>query len=571
MGAGNLDLVNKLQEAGAGGSALHMELRGGKEDFARDLLLSQEEQNETGDTLLHLAANLGHHDIPPWLLNSPDAMDALNNKGHTPLHLAAKQGSVSVINVLLKKRASMNILTYEGYAPLHLAAKHGRVAATKALLMAGAHIDLYGGEKKMSALSLAASKGHIDVMAALIQHNKANLDAQDIDGCTALHRAAARNQAGAVEALIAAGANIGVENERGQDALSVAFFCTVRSRVWFDQRSWFDERSSSRSRQIACMITTLLKHGADTAWREYPLFHAAVCAGNLPMVEALFAAGADVHIVFGDGIRHTVVHKAASDHPLILNMMIQRGANIKLEDLIGLTPLHYAALTDNVPSIELLIDAGATIDAENDQGQTPLHLASMFGRCTAMHAFLRCGANIHAVTKLGLMPLHVAVNSDTEVLIDRAKTVNMLLRWGADETRTIEGLTTAVIWEDTVMDENVNVSNGDVISVRRLLATAAQDKAWRRRGWLVLCRSRPVSVQLKAGSDEAIVEGKARHVRTSPDSTDAGSGLPRRARRAAVSTTISQRRRRTGGLSTLVATVVSLHEDGLFRIILEFL
>ncbi|CAN0278481.1 unnamed protein product, partial [Ectocarpus sp. 4 AP-2014] len=61
-GAGSLDLVTKLQGAGAGGSALHLALRAGQDALARELLklgAPTKEKDTNGKTPLYLAAASG--------------------------------------------------------------------------------------------------------------------------------------------------------------------------------------------------------------------------------------------------------------------------------------------------------------------------------------------------------------------------------------------------------------------------------------------------------------------------------------------------------------------------------
>ncbi|CAM9657926.1 unnamed protein product, partial [Hapterophycus canaliculatus] len=104
-------------------------------------------------------------------------------------------------------------------------------------------------------------------------------------------------------------------------------------------------------------------------------------------------------------------------------------------------------------------------------------------------ALLRRGAKIDARESAGEHPLHVA----SQYLAD--KVVDLLLRWGADETKTngdgnvpAEVIGTYAAEEDTPLSEE---ERGEVEErLRRLLVGAPSDRAWRRRGWVVLCRNR---------------------------------------------------------------------------------
>lgn len=71
--------------------------------------------------------------------------------------------------------------------------------------------------------------------------------------------------------------------------------------------------------------------------------------------------------------------------------------------------------------------------------------------------------------------------------------VDLLLRWGADET--IVDRTGETAFDILGMVEEVNGLAGDAERVRELLANAPINRAWRRRGYLVLCRSHPDRVE----------------------------------------------------------------------------
>ncbi|CAN0374400.1 unnamed protein product, partial [Ectocarpus sp. 12 AP-2014] len=66
------------------------------------------------------------------------------------------------------------------------------------------------------------------------------------------------------------------------------------------------------------------------------------------------------------------------------------------------------------------------------------------------------------------------------------------------------------------------VSSANTESVPQLFERAPRDKAWRRRGWLVLCRAFPHRVQLKS-ERERTCGASVRRVRARRVGTDACS------------------------------------------------
>eukprot|EP00039_Didymoeca_costata_P002869 m.63291 g.63291 ORF g.63291 m.63291 type:complete len:992 (+) comp11573_c0_seq1:115-3090(+) len=74
---------------------------------------------------------------------------------------------------------------------------------------------------------------------------------------------------------------------------------------------------------------------------------------------------------------------------------------VTAKDLIGLTPLHIAALEGSVKTCSLLIKAKADVNAQEAQGQTPLHYAATFGSIEIIDILISNGANRQLPDKYG--------------------------------------------------------------------------------------------------------------------------------------------------------------------------
>ncbi len=98
---------------------------------------------------------------------------------------------------------------------------------------------------------------------------------------------------------------------------------------------------------------------------------------------------------------------------------------------VGTTPLMQAALGGNVDVVELLINRGADLDAIGPNGMTPLHWACMGGSAKMVKILLIWGAN-HREDNQGLTPLHLATTFYPEK--NGAKIIQILLASGADLT-----------------------------------------------------------------------------------------------------------------------------------------
>jgi ankyrin repeat protein len=78
-------------------------------------------------------------------------------------------------------------------------------------------------------------------------------------------------------------------------------------------------------------------------------------------------------------------------------------------DRAGRTPLHYAALEDEINHVKELLRSGSDPDAGDHQGFTPLHFAAQQGALEAARALLDAGATVDSVNQYGNTPLGLAV------------------------------------------------------------------------------------------------------------------------------------------------------------------
>ncbi|CAB1102221.1 unnamed protein product [Ectocarpus sp. CCAP 1310/34] len=349
-GAGNLDLVTKLQGAGAGGSALHLALRAGQDALARELLR----------------------------LGAPTKAMAKN--GDTPRHLAAASGLGDVLSLLLRDGAEVDVLDSRGRTSIHLSAESGSLSAVQALLAAGGDPSLrYGKDEALSALGLAASSGgYVEVMQALIRHG-VDVNAHDSNGCTALHSAAMGDKVGAIDTLIEAGANINVQRGKYDDARSTPPL-HMASEKGYERYSAL--RLATCSGHIAT-VKSLLAAGANVDLRPAALcksaFDSACLGGHADVVTTLIQHGAKVDAT--DSCGRTALFDVSRENTVtVIDKVVAAGASVNvIVDHYGKTLLHHACLDDCpglvVDAIDALVSAGAIIDAQENHMSTPLVIA----------------------------------------------------------------------------------------------------------------------------------------------------------------------------------------------------
>jgi uncharacterized protein len=87
---------------------------------------------------------------------------------------------------------------------------------------------------------------------------------------------------------------------------------------------------------------------------------------------------------------------------------------VRARDSSGYTPLHWASIDGNREVVELLIDRGAEVNGRTPYGLTPLHLASRAGKLDTVKLLISRGAEVNALTKDGVSPLREAISSGHE-------------------------------------------------------------------------------------------------------------------------------------------------------------
>jgi len=268
---------------------------------------------------------------------------------------------------------------------------------------------------------------------------KADVNAPQADGATALHWAVYRDDLATVDLLLKAGANPKAANQYGATPLSLA-------------------AESGKS----AIVQRLVEAGADPnerlANKETVLMMAAR-TGDVATMQLLLDRGADVNAK--EALRGTtaLMWAASQKHPAAVKLLVDRGADVGAvsDPAWQDRPVRYGKATDPRPSQgrnqDLVVSqvGPRSIRAKEGGGLTALVFAVRENDLESAKVLLAGGADVNQVTRYGWSPLLVATQNRNYQL------ASYLLDHGANPNLTNKGA-----WSPLYLAvDNRNIEGGD--------------------------------------------------------------------------------------------------------------
>ena len=286
----------------------------------------------------------------------------------SPLFSAAVMGWTAAIDLLLDHGASIDCVDDQNATPLFRAADFGQVDVVRQLIQRGINVNAKDVLDR-GVLHAAAVNQSWPVLRVLLQdaHN-IDLDAQGVDGETALHDACLSADATGASMLVAAGARCDIPNRCGRTAVDLASLHKLKDTI--------KVLETARGYQNAKGATT---------WRAKTLAEAVVSDPYnvlVKRVQQLVAAGPEKH-------RNVNADKSSTgrDTPSLFSEL-----NNAPSAFSG-TPLHIACENSRDDVARLLLDAGAAVDLTNHFSRTPLFLAIHVNSLPCVKVLLAYGAD----------------------------------------------------------------------------------------------------------------------------------------------------------------------------------
>eukprot|EP01119_Soliformovum_irregulare_P017229 TRINITY_DN5080_c0_g1_i1.p1 TRINITY_DN5080_c0_g1~~TRINITY_DN5080_c0_g1_i1.p1 ORF type:complete len:956 (-),score=247.96 TRINITY_DN5080_c0_g1_i1:60-2927(-) len=153
----------------------------------------------------------------------------------------------------------------------------------------------------------------------------------------------------------------------------------------------------------------------------------AVEVKEIAFVRYFLEQKAELNILNDTGETSPLHYGAEHYNNLIMDALIEAGANPNLPNKRGQTPLYRAAEVGNWEAIVLLIERGALVNVQDETETTALHVAAINGHVSATKALLDREASIDVCDKGLRTPLHYAViegkKAVAEVLVARGSNI----------------------------------------------------------------------------------------------------------------------------------------------------
>ena len=216
-----------------------------------------------------------------------------------------------------------------------------------------------------------------------------------------------------LSATVAFGADLRlIEAVKKSDARTVRSLITQRIDVNLTEVDGSTALHWAAQRENLEIVEALLAAGAKAIsanrYNVTPLSLASM-NGNGAIIERLLKAGADANSASGEG-QTPLMTAALNGRVDAVKVLLAHGARInESEPIRGQTALMWAASEGNTGAVKLLLESGADIKAKSKTSFTAFLFAVRNGHMEAAKALLDHGANVNDVAPDGTSALNIAV------------------------------------------------------------------------------------------------------------------------------------------------------------------
>ena len=197
---------------------------------------------------------------------------------------------------------------------------------------------------------------------------------------------------------------------------------------------------------------------------EYLLIKAVKYSDHPEVLEVLIDAGAYVNIVDEQGRTPLMIAVNNRRNIEMIKVLLKKGARVNTWDKEKVTPLMYAVINNDNRIIELLIKHGAYLNIEGAKNKTLAYAVKNNGEVDSIETLLDYGAKVNEEDKYGQIPLEYAVDNKNIEMI------TLLIKYGANVNFRTENNRTIFMKALNLIEEistiEMFIENGTEINAR---------------------------------------------------------------------------------------------------------
>ncbi|WOL19337.1 ankyrin repeat-containing protein [Canna indica] len=321
------------------------------------------------NTVLHIAASLGHTQLATEVCQRERCLlEAENSRADTPLHCAARAGHSRMVSLILllaeeSKIGAYKLLTKKnrlGDTVLHEAVRNGHEKVAEVLMTVAPKLSSIVNEAGISPLYLAVMSRSIPLVETLIRYDHASYAGPN--GHTALHAA--------------------VLSSTQNTFMLLEWKPNIAEEVDASQSTPLHFAASGDDTEILQMLlnaSTSEVYSKDS--EGFSPIHVAARVGNIETIKLLLRTCPDSAELLDNRGRNFVHVAAEKKKASVVKYVLKQKELfqelINQQDFEGNTPLHLAVASANSMIVLVLSkDKRIQTNIMNKEGKTPLELAN---------------------------------------------------------------------------------------------------------------------------------------------------------------------------------------------------
>lgn len=419
-------------------------------------------------------------DIIKYLLTiEGNGINKLTHDGRTYVFWAAYTNRLDLVKYLVNKGAKTDIIDSHGYSLLNFAATTGQtnVALYDYIISKGANPKTEKNLNGANALLLAIPSLKDFTLVDYFVSKGLSLNDTDNNGNGAINYAAKKGNQKMIDQLIAKGLPYKNKNKNGGNAMIMA---TQGGRRGYNSLDFFKYlegkgvKPNVTTNKGQTPLHNLAYSNKDIASLQYFIDKGVSLdqqneEGNTPLMNASYRNSLDVVQLLAEKTKNinvqnkkgrTALTNSLRNNPSVLTYLLQKNADVSIEDAKGNNLAYYLASAYNAKKedefllkINLLKEKGFDFTKPQKDGNTLIHLAADKGNLSLLKFLKRFNINVNAKNKEGQTALQKAV-----MVAKKPEIVKFLLANGADKTVTTS-------FDETIYDlaqENEQLSKFDL-------------------------------------------------------------------------------------------------------------